>query len=303
VARVCAGADLEHPWTRPWLAESGHRPFPRASFPVPEISSASALLANVQHDPDFDTVYRRAAMFEVFDGRVIPSLALASYLTAHPGTLLKISPGRFTVGEREIPIDGRGKAILNFRGPSGTHKAYNAASVIRSGLLLQAGEKPAIENLEDFRDAYVLFGFSAPGLYDLRPTPVSGIYPGVEISATMLDNLLAGDFIRPVPAAPVVVLTLLMALLAGVATSRARGIAKSVLVYTVVICAPFILCAVAYRMGYWLPLMVQMAAVVVTLFSAGLYYTTEGRQKMFIRAPTSNTSPAVIDRSSSTPNA
>ncbi len=242
-------------------------------------------------------------MFEVFDGRVIPSLALASYLTAHPGTLLKISPGRFTVGEREIPIDGRGKAILNFRGPSGTHKAYNAASVIRSGLLLQAGEKPAIENLEDFRDAYVLFGFSAPGLYDLRPTPVSGIYPGVEISATMLDNLLAGDFIRPVPAAPVVVLTLLMALLAGVATSRARGIAKSVLVYTVVICAPFILCAVAYRMGYWLPLMVQMAAVVVTLFSAGLYYTTEGRQKMFIRAPTSNTSPAVIDRSSSTPNA
>ncbi len=268
-----------------WFSETGHRPFPRASFPVPEISSSSALLANVQHDPDFDTVYRRAAMFEVFDGRVIPSLALASYLTAHPGTLLKISPGRFTVGEREIPVDARGKVILNFRGPSGTHKAYNAASVIRSELQLQAGEKPVIENLEDFRDSYVLFGFSAPGLYDLRPTPVSGIYPGVEISATMLDNLLAGDFIRPVPAAPVIVLTLLMALLAGVATSRARGIAKSVLVYAVVICAPVILCAVAYRMGFWLPLMVQMAAVVVTLFSAGLiYYTTEGRQKMFIKS-------------------
>ncbi|HOI74641.1 MAG TPA: adenylate/guanylate cyclase domain-containing protein [Syntrophales bacterium] len=268
-----------------WLAETGHRPFPRASFPVPEISSASALLANVQHDPDFDTVYRRAAMFEVFDGRVIPSLALAGYLTAHPGTLLKIAPGRFTVGEREIPVDGRGKVILNFRGPSGTHKAYNAASIIRSELQLQAGEKPVIENLEDFRDAYVLFGFSAPGLYDLRPTPVSGIYPGVEISATMLDNLLAGDFMRPVHTVPVAVLTLLMALLTGVATSRARGIAKSVLVYAVVICAPLILCAVAYRLGFWLPIVVQEAGVVVTLFSAGLiYYTTEGRQKMFIKS-------------------
>jgi len=268
-----------------WLSETGHRPFPRASFPVPEISSASALLANVQHDPDFDTVYRRAAMFEVFNGRVIPSLALASYLTAHPGTPLSISPGRFTVGEREIPVDRMGKAILNFRGPSGTHKAYNAASIIRSELQLQAGEKPVIENLEDFRDAYVLFGFSAPGLYDLRPTPVSGIYPGVEISATMLDNLLAGDFIRPVPALPVIVLTLLVALLTGVATSRARGIVKSVLGYTVVICAPLILCAVAYRLGFWLPLVVQEAGVVVTLFSAGLiYYTTEGRQKMFIKS-------------------
>ncbi|MGV8079736.1 MAG: CHASE2 domain-containing protein [Syntrophales bacterium] len=282
----------------PWLAESGHSAFPRASFPVPEISSASALLANVQHDPDFDTVYRRAAMFEVFDGRAIPSLALASYLTAHPGTLLDISPGRFMVGDIPIPVDARGKAILNFRGPSGTHKAYTAASVIQSELRLQGGEKPVIENLEDFKDAYVFFGFSAPGLYDLRPTPVSGVYPGVEISATMLDNLLAGDFIRTVPAAPVAALTLLIALLAGMATSWARGIFRSVLVYALFICAPVILCVAAYRLGYWLPLVVQEAGVVVTLFSAGLiYYTTEGRQKMFIKGAFKQyLSPAVIEQ-------
>ena len=132
-------------------------------------------------NPDSDSIYRRAALFEVFDGNVLPSLALASFLTDQENTPLKIYPGRFMLGNREISVDAAGKAILNFRGPSGTHKAYSAASVIQSELRLQNGEAPAIKNLEDFKDAYVFFGFSAPGLFDLRPVPVSGVYPGVEI--------------------------------------------------------------------------------------------------------------------------
>ncbi|MEI7636716.1 MAG: CHASE2 domain-containing protein [Syntrophus sp. (in: bacteria)] len=282
----------------PWLVATGHDTFLRASFPVAEIAGAAGVIANVHLNPDSDNVYRRATLFEVFDGKVLPSLALASYLTAQPGTPLKIYPGRFLLGEREIPVDSAGKAILNFRGPSGVFKAYNAASVIQSELRLQRGEKPVIDNLEDFKDAYVLFGFSAPGLFDLRPTPVSGVYSGVEISATMLDNLLANDFIRPVPTAMVIVLTLFIALLAGMATSWASGISRSVLVYIFFICAPAILCLIAYRLGFWLPLVVQEMGVVVTLFSAGLiYYTTEGRQKMFIKnAFKQYLSPAVIEQ-------
>ncbi len=268
-----------------WLTETGHDAFARASFPVAEISAASGVLANVHLNPDVDSVYRRGALFEVFDGKVIPSLALASFLAAEPATPLKIYPGHFGLGDRVIPVDAAGKVILNFRGPSGTHKTYSAASVIQSELRLQNGETPTIKNLDDFKDAYVLFGFSAPGLFDLRPTPVSGVYPGVEISATMLDNLLANDFIRSVPLPLVVVITLIIALLAGMATSWVSGIFKSVLVYVFFICTPIVLCLIAYRLGFWLPLVVQEAGVAVTLFGAGLiYYTTEGRQKAYIKS-------------------
>jgi len=267
-----------------WLSVSGHKAFTRASFPIAEISTAAGSLANVHMDPDSDNVYRRAALFEIFDGKVLPSMALAGILTTKPDTPLKIYPGRFMLGDKEIPVDAAGKVILNFHGPSGTHKAYSAASVIQNELRVQNGEAPTIKNLEDFKDAYVLFGFTAPGLFDLRPTPVSGVYPGVEISATMLDNLLANDFIRPVPTNMVIVLTLIVVLLAGMATSSVSGISRSILVYVFFICAPVILCLIAYRMGLWLPLVVQETAVAVTLFSAGLiYYTTEGRQKMFIK--------------------
>jgi adenylate cyclase len=280
-----------------WMAATGTDAYPRATFPVPEISAAAGVLGNVHMNPDRDNVYRRAALFNVFDGRALPSLALGCYLAAQPGISAKITTERFSLDNRDIPIDRRGNAILNFRGPPGTHKTYSAASVIQSELRIASGEMPTITEPDPFKDAYVFFGFSAPGLFDLRPTPLSGVYPGVEIYATMLDNLLANDFMRPVPAAAAVGLTLLITLLAGMATSSVSGIARSVMVYAFFIVAPVALCLVAYREGFWLPLVVQETGVAVTLFSAGLiYYTTEGRQKMFIKnAFRQYLSPAVIE--------
>lgn len=281
-----------------WLTDTAnHKAFERASFPIAEISAAANVLANVHMDPDSDSVYRRAALFEIFDGKILPSLALASYMSAQPDVPLKIYQGRLMLGNEVIPVDKAGKVILNFRGLSGTHKAYSAASVIQSELRLQNGEISSVKP-EDFKDAYVFFGFTAPGLFDLRPTPVSGVYPGVEISTTMLDNLMANDFIRPVPTTLVIILTLLVVLLAGVATSSVSGIARSIFIYVFFICVPIILCLAAYRLGFWLPLMVQETGVVITLFSAGLiYYTTEGRQKAFIKSAFKQyLSPAVIDQ-------
>jgi adenylate cyclase len=282
-----------------WLSETGAGDivFSRAAFPIPEISAGAGILGDVHLNPDRDSVYRRAALFHVFDGRVVPSLGLGCYLIPQPGVPLRMSTGRFSIGNQEIPIDHRGYVILNFRGPAGTHKTYSAASVIQSELRIQKGEKPTITDPDAFRDAYVFFGFSAPGLFDLRPTPVSGVYPGVAINATMLDNLLGNDFMRPVPAAVVIGMTLLIDLLAGLATSSVSGIFKSAVVYVFFISMPVVLSLIAYREGFWLPLVVQETGVAFTLFSGGLiYYTTEGRQKMFIKnAFRQYLSPAVIE--------
>jgi adenylate cyclase len=282
-----------------WMtaAEGSEIVFSHASFPVPEISAAAAVLADVQYNPDQDNVYRRAALFHVFDGRLLPSLALGSYLASKRDTVMEINSEYLITGDRKIPIDKQGETIINFRGPSGTHTAYSAAAVIQSELRIRDGKQPTIEP-GDLKDAYVFFGFSAPGLYDLRPTPVSGIYPGVEINATMLDNLLSGDFIRSVQPAAVIFITLLIAFLTGLLTSSVSGIIRSSLVYIFFIAAPITLCMFAYQRGLWLPIVVQEAAVVFTLFISGLiYYTTEGRQKMFLKnAFKQYISPAVIEQ-------
>ncbi|OPY90315.1 MAG: Adenylate cyclase 1 [Syntrophaceae bacterium PtaU1.Bin231] len=282
-----------------WLGRTGpgRVVFSRAMFPVHEVAAGSRVLADTHLDPDPDNVYRRLRPFLIFDGRAVPSPAFGAYLAAHPETTLSISGEDLRIGDRTVPLDRRGRVLLNFRGPSGTHRTYSAAAVIQSELRLRQGETPPIQGTDLFRDCYVLFGFSAPGLFDLRPAPVSGVYPGVEIHATALDNLLSGDFMRRVPTSFLVILTLLMTLLAGLATARVSGIAKSLLVDGFFILLPVVSCLVAYRWGFWLPLVVQEAGVAVTLLSAGvIYYTTEGRQKLFIKnAFKQYLSPAVIE--------
>jgi adenylate cyclase len=270
---------------------------PMATFSIPEISDNVAIMANVHLDPDHDGVYRRMRLFNIFDGRVIPSLALGAYLAAYPDTLLSIKRGIFSVGKLDIPIDNQGQAILNFRGPSGAHKAYSAAAVIQSELRLQNNETPPIKEKNPLKDCYVFFGFSAPGLYDLRPSPVSGVYPGVEIHSTALDNLLAGDFIRDVSTPLVFGLLIFLTLLAGVATAYVSGIINSFLVYLLFILLPVGFCLAAYTQGFWLPLVFQELGITITLFSAGaIYYSVEGRQKLFIKnAFKQYLSPAVIE--------
>ena len=86
-----------------------------------------------------------------------------------------------TVGSRFIPTDDQGQITVNYRGPVRTFPAVSAADIL------------AGKGLDLLRDKYVVIGTSAAGLLDLRATPFGGIFPGVEIQATVIDNLLAGD--------------------------------------------------------------------------------------------------------------
>jgi adenylate cyclase len=283
----------------PWLkgSSAGGIHSSRALFPIPEVAVNSSILADTHLDPDPDNVYRRIKLFRIFNGRILPSPALGAYLAAHSAASLGISGSALSVDGGLIPIDRDGNTLLNFRGASGTHKAYSAAAVIQSELRLRQGAPSAIPGKDLFRDGYVIVGFSAPGLFDLRPAPVSGIYPGVEIHATALDNLLSGDFLRRTPTAFLLALTLLITLLTGCVTARISGIASSLLVYGFFVLLPVVVCLAAYGNGFWFPLVVQEIGVIVTLLTAGMiYYTTEGRQKLFIKnAFKQYLSPAVIE--------
>jgi adenylate cyclase len=262
------------------------------------VAANATILANVHADPDPDGVYRRVRLFQVFDGKPVPSLGLASLLAASPEEKVEIAGGTIQVSGKSIPIDSNGYAILRYRGPSGTYMTFSAASVIQSELRIEAGQEPPIKDLGVFKDCYVLFGLSAPGLFDLRPTPISGVYSGVEIYATMLDNLLSGDFIRKAPWAAVVLLTLVVAGLGGLLASVSRGAVESLLSFLIALPMPVLLGIAAYKRGFWLPLTVQEMATAFALIGAVMTnYATEGKQKRFIKnAFKQYLSPAVIDQ-------
>jgi adenylate cyclase len=272
--------------------------FPRAAFPVPELARAMKVLCNTQMNPDPDGIYRKATMAALFDGRLMPSLGLGAYLAAHPATTVRAGPGTLSVGERIIPLSPDGAAILRFSGPSGSYRSISAAAVIQSELQLRSGRQPTIDDPDALRNKYVLFGFTAPGLFDLRPTPVDGITPGVEIQATILDNLLSGNFIRQCPIAVWLAAAIVLALAAGMAGSIFSSPLGHVLASLIFLTGPIITAFSGYAVGWSLPLVAPEIAVATALSMVFIInYATEGRQKRFIQGAFKQyLSPAVIDQ-------
>ncbi len=272
--------------------------FHRATMPIPELATKAAVLSNVHLDPDPDGIYRSINFFCVFDHKILPTLGLGAYLAANPDVQMQIKSGKLIIGKKIVPIDSQGNAVLNYRGISGTHKAYSAAAVIQSELRILSGETPTIRDKNAFRDKYVFFGFSAPGLYDLRSSPVDGVYPGVEIQATLLDNFLSGDFMRRSSAWLTITIVFSLALACAISASVFSSPVGSVTVGLIFFSIPIFISFGSYLRGLWFPLVAQEISVAVTIALALVVnYATEGKQKRFIKnAFQQYLSPAVIEQ-------
>ncbi|MFA6497969.1 MAG: CHASE2 domain-containing protein [Desulfurivibrionaceae bacterium] len=282
-----------------WPAKNRTPGLPQSvTMPVVELANSAAMLANISNHPDPDGVFRRAPLFTSLADQPVPSLALAAYLASAPGQIpLSLQENRFHVGKMAVPIDAAGQSILNFRGASLTIKTISLAAVVQSELQLEAGEKPVIDPA-DLKNAYVFLGMTAPGLYDLRAIPIDGVYPGVEIHATMLDNLLSQDFLRDSPAWLATALTLFFGVLAAVAILFCRTAWQSSLAFALLLPLPFAAGFIAYGQGGWLPVAVQATAVLLALISGVVFnFATEGRKKRYIkRAFSQYLHPTVIDQ-------
>ena len=92
---------------------------------------------------------------------------------------MNLKGSRLRLGETRIPLDADGRAIPRWRSEK-AFPAVSAAAVIQSELALREGGQPLIDPAV-LKDKIVLFGFSAPGLLDLRPSPVAGVTSGTEI--------------------------------------------------------------------------------------------------------------------------
>jgi len=142
--------------------------------------------------PDAAGTMRKVPLFMMMDGVPYPSLALemarigngAQEKTIHVSRQKQTGPKDvlgIMLGATFIPTDETGQLTVNFRGPGQTYAYLSAADIL------------AGKNLNQVQGKYVLIGTSAAGLLDLRATPFSNIYPGVEVHANIIDNILSHD--------------------------------------------------------------------------------------------------------------
>lgn len=191
---------------------------------------------------DTDGIVRRGPLFQAYEGRLYPSLALAVARLARPEAPVRFvfdaaRPDVLThveLGTGRAPVDRNGAVLIPFRGPVGSFPYVSAADVLD-------GTAPA----GTLAGAVVLVGTSAPGLLDIRPTPVGQEYIGVETHANVVAGLLDGSFPdRPDNAALVEILALvflaLVTALVVPALSPPAGLALAVVLGGLAVGAGFV---------------------------------------------------------------
>ena len=184
------------------------------------LSEKSKISGFINTAADEDGVLRNTPLLLTWRDQIYPSLALAALWVAldQPACALKISKGgieSLRLGKLSIPIDQNGSLLLHFRGPRRTFPYISASDVLNDKL------KPL-----SLAGKIVFVGTSATGLHDLRSTPLDPLLPGVEVHATIADNILAGDyFIKPdwVPGLEII-LILCTAFITGVLITRLNAL-------------------------------------------------------------------------------
>ena len=144
--------------------------------------------------PDADGIFRRVPMLAEFGGAYYEPLSLALVRAAHghPPVIPVVAEAGGDAGYASlewirsgpfrIPVDEQAAALVPYRGAKGSFRYHSLVDVLNRKV-----------PVEDLRGRIVLVGTTAPGLLDLRATPVDPVFPGVEIHANLIAGILDGN--------------------------------------------------------------------------------------------------------------
>ena len=165
-----------------------------ATCALPSLAQAAGATGFLNAAPDADGILRRVPVLMELDGRIYPSLALAAVTHAdgRPGRdndatlrVANVNATTLTFGARTVSLDGKGDLLLRFRGRKRTFPYISAAEVMNGRIA--AGT---------LRDKIAFVGTTALGTREVVATPLDTLFTGVEVQATVADNLVAQDPLR-----------------------------------------------------------------------------------------------------------
>ena len=170
---------------------------------VPAFAGASASIAELQHGakgsgalnwiPDYDQIVRHVPLVIRIGDSLYPALSAEAMRVAQgaSGYLIKASGAsgeegfgsktgitHVRIGNAIVPTDGNGQMWLRFS-HSDQRRFIPAWSVLENQVAR-----------EEIDGRIILVGTSAPGLFDLRATPLDAAVPGVEIHAQAIEQML-----------------------------------------------------------------------------------------------------------------
>ncbi|GAB1233021.1 CHASE2 domain-containing protein [Ferrigenium sp. UT5] len=228
---------------------------------LPEFARAAAGSGQINLFPDEDGVNRRVPVLIEAEGKLTPSLGMMAAMLALNEKEFAREAFEVRLGERRIPVDEQYAMWINYTGPPGGYPRYSFTDVVHG--------RVAAELLK----GKILFvGATALGVYDMRVTPFHGNTPGVEIHATVADNIISDRFIRQGgPEALLDIFSIvLLGLLAYFLTTRLK--LYGAIPATAVLLALYLWFAYAlFESGHWINIIYPTLSAVLALLVGGSF--------------------------------
>ena len=181
------------------------------------------------------------------------------------------------MGKRFIPTAEDGTMLINYLGPEKTFPHYSLSDIIRGNIPRGT-----------FKDKIVMLGATAIAIYDVRSTPLSssGEYPGLEIHATVIDNILTNNFLKKPKWTTIfdALAILTIGLFTGLVVRR-LGAVKGI-IFTSAVFILYIVLSYGLFMywGIWVNIVYPLLALGLVYISITVYrYLTEERERKKIK--------------------
>ena len=156
------------------------------SLPVLTAAASAEGFINSKHD--IDGTLRQVPLLMSYEGKIQPSLSLSALLLTSKNQVASlVKNGTETSlqwGNRQIPLDSTGNLLLDFRSGQPAFPYFSAHAILDGDLLPHS-----------LQGKIVLVGAWAIGLGDSHLTPSGRYLHGLEVNATVIDNILGGTFI------------------------------------------------------------------------------------------------------------
>ena len=164
-----------------------------------------------------DGVLRKMPVVVRYKDKYYPQLALKvglDYINEKDSDITIDKDSNLKIGTRKIFLDSDGSAILNWYGGTGT---YEYIPIYK---LIKAANGGKIDLDYDFSNKIIYFGSTAASLFDIKTVPAGKIYPGVEVQATYVNNIIDNNFIKKAGRGFTIAISILLAVIIAITVTK-----------------------------------------------------------------------------------
>ncbi len=193
---------------------------------MPEILNGTNNIGFVNFTRDKDGIIRYMPIFYRYNGKYYKHLTIKSALK-----YLGIDKNSFEIKNNDlilsdnykIPLDYSGRAILNWYG---IEQSFEHLPLWKINKLIKSGNQNLLKETLENKIIYV--ATTATALSDVKSSPLSYKTAGVEMHATLFNNILDQNFIKRISPVANGIISLLVCIIVGIIVFKVNNVAISV---------------------------------------------------------------------------